>query len=497
MVKITRWGYKRVVSVERFGNVQVEAFGEVEDGEDPDDAFDALRRSVDLKVIERKMRIEGTYPDPDEQESSPSRASQFHANATPAPVAAPPLGQVKALPPAPRAPFGQGDTPDPLAGSRLTMLRRLSNDFSREPTDDEPNAVAGKSYNDLLRDAINQGKPLHLPLFGRVEIKRGTINWTATLYGEGDDGPELQSIGISEATARAIEADQCRGSFVIPDKKSGYVYQPNPVKVGTQSIQASQISDRRVVGQALRIPAGGKLEITSQPYGDAVACVFDGDGVETLNFTLDAKTFQTVVTDGNKGEFVVGDDERFEYVPSGSTRAVPWVQVKNAANEDGSGVARLEYMHTSKLPPRDVPAAFVADALARKLLVPRVGLPGLEFGPNGEEEFWFAHHRENGYPPNFAPMRFAYKYVAPPSPKQIKVPCIQCDATGTRGEPGDLTTCPDCDGAGAVICDETDACQYCGGDGQATDDDESECPYCDGSGYARDIRIPEKVAATA
>lgn len=78
MVKITTVTYKRLVSVEKFGNVSVEATGQLDDGEDRDAAFDELRRYVDLQVMTRKHAIEGRLGQ-DDDEPAP-RAHPRHGN---------------------------------------------------------------------------------------------------------------------------------------------------------------------------------------------------------------------------------------------------------------------------------------------------------------------------------------------------------------------------------------------------------------------------------
>lgn len=75
-IRLTRFTYERLVSVERFGNVKVGATVEFDESDDPDEAFDRLRRQVDLKVLERKHRIEGTLGDDDDEGPQP-RAQQF------------------------------------------------------------------------------------------------------------------------------------------------------------------------------------------------------------------------------------------------------------------------------------------------------------------------------------------------------------------------------------------------------------------------------------
>lgn len=70
-MRITQVTYKRLVSVERFGNVSVEATGTLDAGEDRDEGFDELRRWVDLQVMTRKHSIEGRLGNDDDDEQEP------------------------------------------------------------------------------------------------------------------------------------------------------------------------------------------------------------------------------------------------------------------------------------------------------------------------------------------------------------------------------------------------------------------------------------------
>lgn len=96
-MKITTVTYKRLVSTERFGNVSVEATGSLDASEDRDEAFDELRRWVDLQVMTRKHAIEGRLSDDDDDDEPPAqvwpqvppqppRAQQFQQGRAPATV---------------------------------------------------------------------------------------------------------------------------------------------------------------------------------------------------------------------------------------------------------------------------------------------------------------------------------------------------------------------------------------------------------------------------
>ncbi len=87
-MKFKTISYRRLESVEKFRNVTVEATVELEDGDDPETAFEELRVWVDYKALERRRKIEGVLSDDGDAEEDRVAAGPIHFQSGSIPPAA-------------------------------------------------------------------------------------------------------------------------------------------------------------------------------------------------------------------------------------------------------------------------------------------------------------------------------------------------------------------------------------------------------------------------
>lgn len=452
MVKITRWTYKRVISVERFGNVQVEAVGEVEDGEDPDDAWDALRRDVDLKALERKMRIEGTIESDDDEPSGymPARAQQFKQGGINA-------SQINSGPVTRFSPNTGGNLAQRLqaqGASAPTMQQRINPASPQYDPDAEGDSVAAARLT-MQQRARSAASKIAIPQDGRLQIDLGSQGALLRLY-DGDD-TEIETRPIPVEVAKAYMADHGDGDLSMDT--SGNVTYRTRDDIRAARAKTDYLKQAINAGEDLYVPAFGGIRIDRAPTPTATLLSDDGEELQSIGISL--ATAELIEDDDAKGAFVIRHG-RYVYEPSGyvAPREVAgWLQLHRSA-----GVAELEYRdYDPPRPRKQLAAGFAQIAIDRDLLVGRYGLPGLKFANDDEAAFWRAHDL------------YAASQESAGEIDGETIPCSECGGRGyadtlrnksmTEAElaahGGDL--CERCEGSGELY-----RCPTCGGSGDKT-----------------------------
>lgn len=305
-MKIERVTYSRLVSVERFGNVKVEATALLEDGDEPDDAFTDLRQWVDLQVLTKKHKIERATTSDDDDEpynysSTPPRAQQFQQN-SPTIVGVGANGQALTVNGSgqmvPAGSISAQQTSDPRAvpaGGRFEMLLRpngsalrrvydADGDLTHEGpiTDDQARTLVergGEALNDILRDdypgqeweEADRARAGLSPADGWLQVQFGPVggydtiqfmNWPITRTDRAVPAGTVQS---------AIDA----GLLVARRHKPGLTFGPSGELVFNQYIDgvAAQNTDSAEVD----CPACNGQGHNKHTFDDCSLC--EGDGV--------------------------------------------------------------------------------------------------------------------------------------------------------------------------------------------------------------------------
>lgn len=190
MVKISTVTYKRLMSVEKFGNISLEATGQLEPGEDRDDAYEEIRKWVDLQLNTRKLAIEGKLSSPDDDE--------------PVPQVWPQVGGTQNAARAQQFPTAQAS---PATGSSSPVQ---AGSISAQQVVIGGQVVAQARGGQVATQQVSY-PPLTIPPGGRQEVDLDPHGDALLTIYDAQDRMQGQPLTLDGRTATTLIADQGRG----------------------------------------------------------------------------------------------------------------------------------------------------------------------------------------------------------------------------------------------------------------------------------------------